>query len=67
MGAGGEHNSPCRIIVGKKEEKKPNPFFVPGLMVVIVKAAAVLYGVYSVPGTVLALYLGHLTIIATIL
>lgn len=30
-------------------------------MVVIVKAAVVLYGVYGVPGTVLALYLGHLT------
>ena len=56
----GEQNSPCRIIVGKKEEKKPNPFFVPGLMVVIVKVAVVLYGVYGMPGIVLALYLGHL-------
>lgn len=52
--------SPCRIIVGKRERRNQT-YSCTRLMVVIVKAAVVLYGVYGVPGTVLALYLGHLT------
>lgn len=48
-------------LLKKKGDKKPNPFLVPGMVVVLDKAAAVLYGIYYVSSIVPELHLGYLT------
>lgn len=45
------------VIVRKK---KPNPFFVTGIVVVTVKVAAVFHIIYYVSGIILVLYLAYL-------